>query len=203
MRRSAASSASLRALALDDLLLQRRVALRKLGVRLRERQVQRLELARLFRLQRCVRRREALVEPLELAPLPVELDQHLHLAAQDLGHDRHVHVIDRAQLVALEPVEIGHVHRGDEDDRRLLEARMLVDQRRGLEAVHARHVDVEQDRRVIRLHQPRERFRARARVHEVLPEHGQDRVVAHQPRRLVVDEQDVDLVVAGVQRVPR
>ena len=105
---------------------------------------------------------EALVEPLELAPLAVELDQHLHLAAQDLRHDRHVDVIDGAELVALQPVEVGHVHRGDEDDRRLLEARMLVDQRRGLEAVHARHVDVEQDRREVALHQPRERLRARS-----------------------------------------
>ena len=98
----------LRAHALGDLRLQRAVRLRELGVRLRERRVQRFELARFFRLQRGVGIREVLVrfgetpiEPLELAPLAVELDQHLDFAAQDLGHDGHVDVIDRARAGSL------------------------------------------------------------------------------------------------------
>ena len=64
------------------------------------------------------------------------------------------------------------MHRGDENDRRFLEARVLVDHRRGFEAVHARHVDVEQDRGEIGFHEPLQRFGPRARVNEVLPEHA-------------------------------
>ena len=89
------------------------------------------------------------------------------------------------------------MHRGDEDDRRLLEARMPVDHGGGLEAVHVRHVDVEQDGGELALHQPRERLPARARLDEVEPEVAEDRVVAEQARRLVVDQQDVDPVVAA------
>ena len=96
---------------------------------------------------------ETAVQLLQLAPLQMQLHQHGHLAAQDLRHHRDVHIVDRAELVALQPIELGDVHAGDEDDRRLLEARMLVDQGRGLEAVHARHADIEQHDRELVLHQ--------------------------------------------------
>jgi hypothetical protein len=89
------------------------------------------------------------------------------------------------------------VHRSHENDRRLLEARMLVDQCGGLETVHARHVDVEQDRGEIGFHEPSERLRPGTRMDEVLPEDAQDRVVAHEPGGLVVDEQDVDFVLTA------
>ena len=104
------------------------------------------------------------IELLQLQPLAMQLDQHRHLAAQDLRHDRDRDVVDRAELVALEAVELGVVHAGDEDDRRALEARMIVDHRRGLEAVHARHADVEQHQRELVLHQARQRLHARARA---------------------------------------
>ena len=119
-----------------------------------------LQLAGLLRLQGGIGLGElrvglgqAAVELAQLATLAVQLDQHRDLAAQDLRHHRHRHVVDRAELVALQPIQLGHVHAGDEDDRRALEARMLVDQRRGLEAVHVRHADVEQHHRELLLHQ--------------------------------------------------
>ena len=43
------------------------------------------------------------------------------------------------------------------------------------------------------LHQLLERLDARARAHQVLAEPLEDRLVGQQPRRLVVDQQDVDL----------
>ena len=165
--------------------------------------VERFELARLFRLQRrvgllelLVRLGEAAVELLQLRRWQCSSTSTDDLAAQDLRHDRDRHVVDRAELVALQAVELGDVHAGDEDDRRALEARMIVDHRRGLEAVHARHADVEQHHRELVLHQARERLHARARADEVLAELAQDRFVGQQPRRLVVDQQDVDLVRA-------
>jgi hypothetical protein len=70
--------------------------------------IQRFQLARLLRLQRSVglfellvRIREAAIELLQLQTLAMQLDQHRHLATQDLRHDRDRDVIDCAELVAL------------------------------------------------------------------------------------------------------
>jgi hypothetical protein len=50
--------------------------------------------------------------------------------------------------------------RGDEDDRRVLEARMRVDHARGFVTVHDRHVEVEQEHGEIVRHQQLQRFGA-------------------------------------------
>ena len=89
----------------------------------------------------------------------MQLDQHRNLAAQDLGDDGHGDVIDRAELVALQAVELADVDRSDEDDRRALHPRMLADQARHLEAVHFRHVHVEQDRRELLFQESLQRLR--------------------------------------------
>ena len=68
---------------------------------------------------------ELAVQPLERPRLPVQLGEDADLGAQDLGHDRHRHVVHGAALVAAQPVEVGQHDRRHEDDRRLLEARML------------------------------------------------------------------------------
>ena len=83
------------------------------------------------------------IEPLELPGLAIELGEHLDLGAQHFRHDRHRNVIDRAHLVAAQPVDIADLDRRDEDHRRLLEARMLADHGGELEAVELRHADVD------------------------------------------------------------
>ena len=83
-----------------------------------------------------------------------------------------------------------------------LEARMLVDEPRGLEAIHVRHADVEQHHRELLAHQLLERLEARARRHQVLAELAQHRLVREQARRLVVDQQDVDLLGGAPTRLP-
>ena len=99
--------------ALANLALQRAVRRLELGVGALQAAVDDLELAGLLLLQRDiglgearVRVRQLLVRPLQLLALAVELHQHRYLAAQDLRHDRHRHVIDGAERVALEPVEV-------------------------------------------------------------------------------------------------
>ena len=50
------------------------------------------------------------VQRLELAGLAVELDEDPDLGAQHLGHDRHGDVVDRADLVAAQMVDLGDLH---------------------------------------------------------------------------------------------
>ena len=97
------------------------------------------------------------------ARLAVELGEHPDLGAQHLRHDRHRHVVDRAHLVAAQAVDVGEVDRRDEDDRGLLEARMLADHRGQLEAVELRHADVDQHDGDVGLQQMLERLARRGR----------------------------------------
>jgi hypothetical protein len=181
--------------------LQGAVRLLELGVRPLQAAVEGFELARLLLLQGDVGLRQArvragelLVGELQLLALAVELDEHRHLAAQDLGHDRHRHVIDRSERVAAQAVEVIEMHAGHEDDRSLLEARVLVDQLRRFEAVHVRHADVEQHEREFTIHQVLERLAPGARAHQIQTQVAQDRAIRHQPLRLVIHEQDADFL---------
>ena len=88
---------------------------------------------------------ELWIQLLELAGLAIELGEDPDLGAQHLRDDRHRHVVDRAHLVAAQTVDVGQLDGGDEDDRGLLEARMLADHRGQLEAVELRHADVDQN----------------------------------------------------------
>ena len=133
---------------------------------------------------------------LQRASLAVELDEHRHLAAQDLRHHRDVDVVDGAGLVALQPVELGDVHAGHEDDGRAFETRVVVNEGRGLEAVHARHLHVEQHHREVLLHQRFERLEAGIHRHQVVAQRFEDGPVREQACRLIVDQQDVGRVVA-------
>ena len=135
------------------------------------------------------------VELLELARLAIQLGEDPDLGAQELRHDRHRHVVDRARLVAAQPVEIGQLDRRDEDDRGRLEARMLADHRRQLEAVELRHADIDQHDRDLVLQQLLQRLARRVALIRFSPSSLEDHLVAQQLGRLVVDQQDVDLVV--------
>jgi hypothetical protein len=135
---------------------------------------------------------QLLVEPLELPGLAVEVGEHAHARAQDLGLHRHADVVHRAALEAAQAVDVAEVHGGDEDDRRALVARVLADHRRQLEAVQLRHAHVDQHHGDVRAQQMLERLLARAGLDQGLPERGEDGLVAQELPRLVVHEQDVD-----------
>ncbi len=180
---------------LRDFAVQAAVGALQLFVGVLERDVERLQLAAYSPPAASRWRRPSRsVGLLQLAALAVQLDQHRDLAAQDLRHHRDGNVVDRADLVALEAVELADVHAGDEDDRCLLEARVIVNQPRRLEAVHVRHAHIQQHDGELRPHELLERFDAGAGPDEVLPELAQHRLVGEQPSRLVVDQQDVYLV---------
>ena len=116
------------------------VRIQQLAVRLLEAPVQLGKFSRLLALKLpvgCVelgvRLRQRLIEALQLEALAVQFHEHRDLAAQDFRHHWHVNVVHRAKLVAFQPVQLAHMHARHEDDRRAFEARMLVDQPRGLE----------------------------------------------------------------------
>ncbi len=140
---------------------------------------------------------EPSVEPLELPRLAIELGEDAHLRAQQLRHDRHGHIVDPARLVTLEAVEIGERDGGDEDDRRRLEARMVADHRRQLEAVELGHAHVDEDDGDVVLEQMREGLSRRLGRDEVLAQLLENRLVAEQLRALVVDQEDINGVLVA------
>jgi hypothetical protein len=187
------------ATALGDFALQVGIGVGEVAIGAFERVVERAQFQRLFGLQCGIGVRELVVgdfemavEALQLAALPEQLAQHRDFRTQDLRYHRHEHVVHCAEVVAADAVQIGDVHGGHEDDRRLFVARMLMDEAGRLEAVHARHVDVEQDDGEFHFHQARQRLRAGRGAHHVFAEFAQDRFVAEQAAGLIVDEQDVD-----------
>ena len=51
------------------------------------------------------------IEPLQLPGLAVQLGKYPDFGAQHFRNDRHRHVVDRAHLIAAQPVQIGHLDR--------------------------------------------------------------------------------------------
>ena len=98
----------------------------------------------------------------------IQLDEHLDLGAQNFRDDRRGDVIDRAERISLGHPQLVAVIGGDENDRRMRGFLAAANQRRRLEPVQPRHVDVEQDQRELALeHLPQRLVAGRRRV-EVL-----------------------------------
>jgi hypothetical protein len=83
--------------------------------------------------------------------------------------------------------------RGHEDDRHALGALALANELGGLEAVHAGHVDVEQDYGEVVVEQAAQRLTPGIGADDGLPKLLEHRLERQQLVRLVVDDEDVDL----------
>jgi hypothetical protein len=68
-----------------------------------------------------------------------------------------------------------------------------------LKAVEVRHANIDQDDSNILLEEVLERLPGRSGLDEIFAEAGEYRLVAQQLRRLIIDQQDVDLVIRGHQ----
>src|ERR687888_156390 len=112
----------------------------------------------------------------ELLPLLVQLDEDGDLRAEDLRVEGLEDVVDRAGLVAAEDLPAVLADRRQEEDRDVPRALPLLDQLGGLEAVEARHLDVEEDDRELLL--------------EPVAERLEDRLEREQVLGAVVDEED-------------
>ena len=133
--------------------------------------------------------------PLHLLGLLEEVDEHGDLGLEDLGHDRLGQEVDRADGIAAEDLGVAAVEGRQEDDRGVLRAVAPADQRRGLEPVHARHLDVEQDDGEVPVEQPLQRLGAGLGPDQVLAEVGEDGLQGEEVLRAIVDHEDVDLVI--------
>ena len=137
---------------------------------------------------------ELAVQALQGAGLAVEVGEDTDLGAQNLRHDRHRHVVDRSGRVAAQQVRIRHQDRGDEDDRRLLESRVLPDHRRQLVPVEVRHAHIDQDDRDLVLQKVVQCRGRRVHRHQPFAELTENGLVGEELGGLVVDQQDVDAV---------
>ena len=99
----------------------------------------------------------------------VKIDKHADLRPQHVRVDRRGDEIHRSERVALGDMRI-IVERGDENDRRVLGPLPLANQRGRLEAIHLRHVDVEQDHGEIVLQQTAQRLAAGKCLDDILPQ---------------------------------
>src|SRR4051812_10200571 len=136
------------------------------------------------------------IEPFQIPGLAIEFGEDLDLRPQHLGNDRDWDVIDRPRLVAAQAVEIGNLDGRHEDDRNLLEARVVADHGGELEAIELRHRDVEQDEGDIHLQQLLKRLPRGTRLDQVLAQLTQNDLIAEQLGRLIIHEEDVDPILA-------
>src|SRR4029077_12965218 len=135
------------------------------------------------------------VELFKLPRLAEKLDKDLDLRAQDLRDHRYRHVVHGAHFVTAQAVDVGQQDRRNEDQRRLLEARMVADHRGELEAVDVGHVNVDENDGDVIFEEELERLGRVARAQQIFADVLENSAIGEQFRRLIVDEQDVDLVV--------
>ena len=138
--------------------------------------------------------------PLQLGRLLVEVDEHLNLGPQQPALVGLGDVVDGAGREPLQDVALVPAYGGEEDDGDVPGLVALLDLDGGLEAVHARHQDVEKDDGEVLGEEALQRL---------LPRRGRDQVVAEGPEhglegdqvlRSVVDQQDLDRPPPSVLR---
>jgi uncharacterized cupredoxin-like copper-binding protein len=142
------------------------------------------------------------LKALRIARHEIELHEYLHLGAQYLGNDRRHDAVDRAERIAFRAVHCFGVCR-QEDDRRvgaLLAAAYVAG---GLETVHSRHVDVEQDDGEFALEHALQRFLTRLCGDDVLSQLGERAGERDQVGRPIVHDEDAGLLRASEPRYCR
>ncbi len=130
------------------------------------------------------------IEGFQRPGLAMQFGENPHLGPQQIRHHRNGNIVDRAGLVALDPIEIGHMDRRYEDERGLLKAGVLADHGGKLKAVQFGHLDVDQHHRHVMPEKLGQRLARRRRLDQGFAELGEDDLIAQQLGRLVIDHQD-------------
>ena len=128
----------------------------------------------------------------QLAPLAKEAQEHVDLLAQDRQLQRFEEKVDRAGAVALERAQLILGSGSDEDDRHLARAQHAAHQLGQLEAVHLRHLHVEQRQRDVVVHQQQlQRVASRLRLDHLEVVAAQERLQRATILLEIVDNQDL------------
>ena len=128
-----------------------------------------------------------------LALLP-EVDEDRDLRAEDVRVEGLEDVVDGAGRIAAEDVPLVLRDRRQEDDRDRRRARAALDQLGRLEAVHVRHLDVEQDAREVAVEQLAQRGLSGLHGDELLVERLERRLERQQVLGAIVDEEDAGVI---------
>ena len=134
---------------------------------------------------------QRLVEVGEGPRLAEQLDEDADLGAQDVGVDRLAQVVDGADAVALQHLVLVGAVRGEEEYRDVLGSLARLDEPGQLDAGHAGHADVEDDRREVVSEQRQQRLVRRMRPHQDALGRRQHRLERVEVARLIVDDQDL------------
>ena len=145
---------------------------------------------------------ERVVQLGERPRLAEQIDEDADLRAQDLRVDRLAQIVDRADTVAAQDVVLVDRVRRQEQDRDVLRALALLDQRRQLDAAHARHLDVEHDRRELVPHQAEQRLVGRRRADQRAVDVAEHHLEHVEVSRLIVDDEDLRLLVRCIMAQP-
>ncbi len=141
----------------------------------------------------------ALLQRLELTgqalAAAVQVDEHADLAAHRMGIQRFVHEVHRTALVALEGVVELTASGADEDDGDLLGTLGAAHQLGQLEAVHARHLHIENGQGELMSQQQLQRLLGRFGLVHPDARRLQQRIQSQQVLRQVIDDEQVHLVV--------
>jgi len=136
------------------------------------------------------RRAQQLVGLLARGPLAGQVAEDRHLRLEHQRVERLEDVVHRTRLVAARDVVHVGGQRREEDDRSVSRALAPADQRGRLEAVHSRHLDVEEDRRELVGQHRAQRLLPRAGTGDLRAERREDRLQCEEVPGVVVDDQD-------------
>ncbi len=113
--------------------------------------------------------------------------------AQHVGGEGGLDEIDGAEGITARQVFIV-IAGGNENDGGVLGCDALADEGCGFKAVHAGHVDVEQDDGEFILEESAERFAARERADDILVQYVQGGFERENSLGLIVNQKDIDFV---------
>lgn len=131
----------------------------------------------------------------DLPPLVVEVEEHIGLGPQDIGLDRLLDEIDRSGFIATEAPRDARSAGGNKDDRDVTRPVVRAHDLGKFEAIHARHLDVEECEGIVMDQHELERFFAAFGGVEVEPVALEKRSQRKQVFFEIIDQQEPDRVV--------
>ena len=133
---------------------------------------------------------------LQLSLFDEQVHEHRDLRAQHIRIEGLEHVIDGAHRIALEDISVFLADGAEENDRNGARSLARLDDLGYLEAVHPRHLHVEQNRRELPFQHAAQRVGARIGANQSLTERLQNPLQRQEILRSIVHDENLDRLVA-------